>query len=81
MNNVVSKLLSRGVALRGEHTKAVRSSLHGHMRELRAPTRPPIRICSAFDPRRKAILLIGGHKMHPERFYREYVARADAIYD
>ena len=27
------------------------------------------------------ILLIGGHKTHPERFYQDYVPRADAIYD
>ena len=30
---------------------------------------------------RSEILLIGGHKTHPERFYRDYVPRADAIYD
>ena len=71
----------KGTALRGKHTKDVRSSRHGNMRELRVQTRPPIRVFYAFDPRRTAILLIGGHKTHPERFYRDYVPRADAIFD
>ena len=70
-----------GVALRLPHTKGIKSSRHGNMRELRVRTRPPIRIFYAFDPRRPAILLIGGHKTHPERFFREYVPRADAIDD
>ena len=40
----------------------------------------PIRIFYAFDPRRTAILLIGGRKTEQDRFYREYVRRADVIY-
>ena len=71
----------KGVALRLPHTKGIKSSRHGNMRELRVRTRPPIRIFYAFDPRLTAILLIGGHKTHPERFFREYIPRADAIYD
>ena len=52
------------------------------MRELRIQSGGrPIRIFYAFDPRRTAILLIGGRKTEQDRFYREYVRRADAIYD
>ncbi len=40
-----------------------------------------IRIFYAFDPRRTAILLTGGRKTEQERFYQEYVRRADSIYD
>ena len=40
-----------------------------------------IRIFYAFDPRRTAILLIGGRKAEQERFYQEHVRRADSIYD
>ncbi len=50
------------------------------MRKLRVPGRPPIRVFYAFDPYRTAILLIAGHKTDSERFYRDYVPRADAIY-
>ena len=48
---------------------------------LRVSTRPPIRVFYAFDPRRSAILLIGGHKTTDNRFYRDLVHRADALYD
>ena len=52
------------------------------MRELRIQSGgQPIRIFYAFDPRRTAILLIGGHKREHGRFYEQYVQRADAIYN
>jgi len=34
----------------------------------------------AFDPRRSAILLIGGDKTGDDRFYDEMVPKADKIY-
>ena len=34
-----------------------------------------------FDPRRSALLLIGGEKTGDNRWYEEYVRLADAIYD
>ena len=70
----------RGTALGIPQASKVKSSRHPHMRELRIQSGGrPIRIFYAFDPRRTAILLIGGRKM--ERFYREYVRQADGIYD
>ncbi len=80
VNKAVTKLALKGVTLRQPDTSGVKTSRHGHMRELRVRTHPPIRIFYAFDPRRTAILLIGGHKTHPQRFYEEYVERADRIY-
>jgi len=41
----------------------------------------PYRILFAFDPRRSAILLIGGDKTGRDRWYEEYVPRADRLYD
>ena len=41
----------------------------------------PLRIFYAFDPRRAAILLIGGDKTGRDRFYEEYVPLADDLYD
>jgi hypothetical protein len=50
------------------------------MRELRVQSRGnPLRIFYAFDPRRSAILLIGGDKT--DRFYERYVPLADQLYD
>jgi hypothetical protein len=52
------------------------------MRELRIQHQGnPIRIFYAFDPRRHAILLIGGDKTGKGRFYEEYGLIADYLYD
>jgi len=52
------------------------------MRELRAQSGGrPLRIFYAFDPRRTAILLIGGDKTGNDRFYEEYIPIADRLYD
>jgi len=51
------------------------------MRELRIQHEGrPYRVLYAFDPRRAAMLLIGGDKTGNNRWYEEYVPRADAIY-
>jgi hypothetical protein len=39
------------------------------------------RILYAFDPRRTAILLIGGAKTGDDRWYQVHVPRADDLYD
>lgn len=41
----------------------------------------PIRVFYAFDPRRTAILLIGGDKTGDNRFYDRMVPVADDLYD
>jgi hypothetical protein len=52
------------------------------MRELRVQSRgKPVRIFYAFDPRRTAILLIGGDKTGIKRFYEEMIPLADRLYD
>ena len=40
-----------------------------------------MRVFYAFDPRRSAILLIGGDKTGDDRFYVRMVPIADALYD
>jgi hypothetical protein len=52
------------------------------MRELRVQSGGrPIRIFYAFDPRRSAILLIGGDKTGDDRFYEKMIPVADKLYD
>jgi hypothetical protein len=52
------------------------------MRELRIQHEGrPYRVLYAFDPRRAAVLLIGGDKTGNDRWYDEYVPIADGIYD
>jgi hypothetical protein len=41
----------------------------------------PLRTLFAFDPRRSAILLIGGDKTGDDRFYERMIPRADGLYD
>jgi hypothetical protein len=52
------------------------------MRELRVQhAGRPYRILYAFDPRREAILLIGGEKTGGDRWYETSVPLADRLYD
>ena len=71
-----------GPSLRYPHTSGVETSRHGHMRELRVQHQGrSYRVLYAFDPRRVAILLIGGDKTGNDRWYEEFVPRADRLYD
>ena len=75
-------LEERGPALPFPYSSGVESSRHTHMRELRVQHQGmPYRVLYAFDPRRTAILLIGGNKTGNDRWYEEYVPRADRLYD
>jgi len=52
------------------------------MKELRIQhSGRPYRVLFAFDPRRCAILLIGGDKTGNDRWYEEFVPVADGLYD
>lgn len=78
----VGLLEARGVTLDHPYSSKVNQSRHGRMRELRIQHEGrPYRVLYAFDPRRAAILLIGGDKTGNERWYDEYVPVADALYD
>jgi hypothetical protein len=41
----------------------------------------PLRAFYCFDPRRTAILLIGGDKTGDKRFYKRMIPIADRLYD
>ncbi len=52
------------------------------MRELRTQhDGRPLRTLYAFDPRRTAILLLGGDKTGNDRWYDENIPIADRLYD
>ncbi len=71
-----------GPTLKHPHSSGVFGSKHGHMRELRVQhAGDPYRVFYAFDPRRTAMLLIGGCKAGDDRFYETMVPQADRIYD
>ncbi len=78
----VGLLERRGPNLPFPHSSGISGSRHGHMRELRVQVGArPIRIFYAFDPRRVAILLIGGDKTGDGQFYERFVPIADRLYD
>ena len=78
----VHLLEERGPQLGHPHSSGIARSKHPHMRELRIQHRGrPYCVLYAFDPRRAAILLIGGNKTGNDRWYKEYVPRADRLYD
>jgi hypothetical protein len=79
---VGSLLMELGPKLPFPHSSGINGSKHPHMRELRVQSGGrPIRIFYAFDPRRAAILLIGGDKTGDGRFYERMIPIADALYD
>ncbi len=71
-----------GPGLRFPHTSDIRGARHGHIRELRTQHQGrPLRTLYAFDPRRTAILLIGGDKKGADRWYERYLPLAERLYD
>jgi hypothetical protein len=76
-------LLERvGPQLSRPHTDTVKGSRHTNMKELRTQSSGrPLRTFYVFDPRRSAILLIGGDKTGDKRFYEKMIPLADRLYD
>lgn len=78
----IRKLEQRGPNLPFPYSSGVVGSRHAHMRELRVQSGgKPLRLFYAFDPRRTAILLIGGDKTGNRRFYEHMIPLADDLYD
>lgn len=78
----VRLLEERGPTLGFPHSSGINGSKHSHMRELRTQHRGrPPRTLYAFDPRRSAILLIGGDKTGDTRWYEANLPIADQLYD
>ncbi|MGH7461544.1 MAG: type II toxin-antitoxin system RelE/ParE family toxin [Longimicrobiales bacterium] len=79
---VVLLLVQQGPGLPFPFSSGISRSRHGHMRELRIQScGKPLRVLYAFDPRRYAILLLGGDKTGDNRWYETYVPVADRLYD
>jgi hypothetical protein len=78
----VELLTTLGPGLPRPHADTVKGSKHPNMKELRTQHRGrPLRTLFAFDPRRSAILLLGGDKSGDRRFYERMIPEADRLYD
>lgn len=71
-----------GPGLGRPRVDTVKGSRHANMKELRTQhDGEPYRMFFAFDPRRCAILLIGGNKGGDKRFYETFIPVADGLYE
>ena len=70
-----------GPRLGRPHVDTLKDSSLSNLKELRVQYRgEPYRILFAFDPRREALLLVGGNKAGDKRFYKTMIPKAEAIF-
>ncbi len=82
MRSSVQKLSQEGPQLGRPYADRIKGSRHSNMKELRTQSGGnPLRTFFALDPRRSAILLIGGDKTGDKRFYDRMIPIADDLYD
>lgn len=70
-----------GPILGRPHVDTLNDSTHSNMKELRFDAEGGVwRVAFAFDPKRRAIVLVAGDKSgeNQRRFYRQLIAKADA---
>lgn len=78
---VVGLLEERGTDLPFPYSSGISGSKYPRMRELRIQHNgEPYRVIYAFDPRRTAILLLGGNKVGDNRWYEKNIPVADNLY-
>jgi hypothetical protein len=71
-----------GPTLPRPHADVIASSRHSNMKELRAKVEERhLRVLYAFDPRRAALLLIGGDKTGDSKWYEKFIPVADDLFD
>ena len=78
----VDALVVAGPHLGRPDVDTVKGSRHSNMKEPRTQHRgKPYRTFFAFDPRRTAILLLGGDETGDKPFYDRMIPLADDLYD
>ena len=82
LDDCVTLLAEKGPNLKRPVVGGIRASRHPNMKELRVSEGGSLRVLFAFDPRRHAILLLGGCKSGRwNAWYRWAVPEADGLYD
>jgi hypothetical protein len=80
-----AKLLEQfGPQLGRPRVDTLNGSRHANMKELRFDAADGVwRVAFAFDPKRRAVLLVAGDKSggSEKRFYRQLIAKADERFD
>lgn len=82
LDDRVTLLAEHGPSLKRPVVGEVESSRHANMKELIVSRSGALRVLFAFDPRRMAILLLGGDKSGEwSEWYESAVPQADDLYD
>jgi hypothetical protein len=77
----VGLLEAKGTTLGHPHSSAIKGSKYA-LHELRVQSGGrPLRVFYAFDPKRQAVLLLGGDKTGDGRFYERFVPQAESIWE
>ncbi len=78
----VALLEEHGPLLPRPYADVIVPSRHANMKELRGKVEARhLRVLYAFDPRRTALLLIGGDKTGDPKWYEKFVPVADDLFD
>ena len=82
----VELLEERGPTLPRPHVDRIHQSRHQNMKELRGELgaksgKEYLRVLFAFDPRRTALLLLGGDKTDDPSWYDRFIPIADDLFD
>ncbi len=78
----VELLQERGPTPPRPHADVISTSRHANMKELRGEVEDRhLRVLYASDPRRTALLLLGGDKTGDRNWYEKFVPIADDLFD
>lgn len=82
VRNYVDLLAEVGPTLGRPYADSLHGSRISNLKELRPQAQGrPLRVFFAFDPRRVAIVLLGGDKTGDKRFYDRLIPLAEQFYD
>ncbi len=79
---IVGLLAEKGPTLPFPYSSGITAIKSKKLRELRIQHKgDPYRVLYAFDPRRAAILLLGGNKTGVKSWYKENVPKAERLFE
>lgn len=79
--DAVNLLEALGIGLGSPRSSDIKGSRYA-LRELRVQSKGrPLRPFYVFDPKRQAVLLLGGDKQGDDRFYEVMIPKAEKIYE
>lgn len=77
----VTLLEDKGTSLKHPHSSNLNGTTYP-LRELRVQSGGrPLRVIYAFDPKREALLILGGDKTGDDRFYETIIPKAEKLWE